>query len=106
MVPSDCTAHKSSRNHRVSCWEYLLWLQICKYANRQRGQEAKSAEPQGQSHKGAALSSPFLYTSRKVKDRERARGQWRDGQRAVTDESPSAVLCHRPGLAWMSKTGW
>ena len=103
--------HSPSRNHKqgISCitqWARCKESCGCKSANVQMGKGPSS-------RKGAALSSPFLYTSpRSQSQRERARsvGQWRDGQRAVTDKSPSAVLCHRrswPGAKQAGETsGW
>ena len=75
----------------------------CKAAKMQRGKglragkcrpkaQAKSAEPQGQSHKGAALSSPSLYT---LPESKTARGQWDSGQRITVG---SAVSPSWPGL--------
>ena len=70
MVPS-CTAHPAGITGRVSCSQVshrVLWLQRCKEAKRQR---AKGAARAGR--KGAALSSPFLYTSPlRVKENARA----------------------------------
>ena len=109
MVPS-CTAHPAGITSRVSCWKYLLWLQRCKDAKRQRAKgrkvQAKSAEPQGQCHKGAALSSPFLYTSPLRVNRERAvNAGWSaccNGQITVG----RAVSPSWPGAKQAGETGW
>ena len=57
--------------------------------------QATSAEPQGQSHKGAALSSPFLYT---LSESKTARGQWDSGQRITVGGAVSPGGCSRKSV--------
>ena len=98
---ASCTPHAQESqgilHHTVGFWPWpLLWLQICKYAKRQRA-KGRKCRPKGQRHKGgcpSALYPTLLYTL--SKSNRTHHGQW-DGQR-VTDLSPSAVRCHRRGL--------
>ena len=92
---ASCTPQESQGilHHTVGFWPWpLLWLQICKYAKRQRAKGRKcrpKGRAQGQTTRATALYSPFLYSLSKSKPQPRSMHT-----RRVTNISPSALRCH------------
>ena len=81
-------------HHTVGFWPWpLLWLQICKYAKRQRA-KGRKCRPKGRATRAAALYSPFLYSLSKSKPQPKVNAYSACNEQITVG---TAVSPHGPG---------